>query len=165
MAINDALLPEYDREMALTRRVIERITDPHLPWRPEEKSVTVARLATHVAELPLWSLSILEQSSFDAEAYPDHRQEAASCAAILELFDRNVIATRAALAARTDGEYLARWTFRKEGRTVFSLPKAAVIRTMVLNHIIHHRGELTVYLRLLGVHVPPLYGPSEGDSV
>jgi uncharacterized damage-inducible protein DinB len=165
MPINDALLPEYDREMALTRRVIEQITDAHLAWRPEEKSVTVARLATHVAELPVWSLSILEQSSFDAESYPDHRDEASSCAAILELFDRNVAAARAGLAVRTDGEYLARWTFRREGRSVFSLPKAAVIRTMVLNHIIHHRGELTVYLRLLGIPVPALYGPSEGDGV
>jgi uncharacterized damage-inducible protein DinB len=80
------------------------------------------------------------------------------------LFDRNAAAARAALAMRTDGEYLARWTFRKEGRNVFSLPKAAVIRTMVMNHMIHHRGELTVYLRLLGVPVLALYGPGEDDS-
>ena len=164
MSLNDALLPEYDREMALTRRVIERIPETRLGWRPEETSATVARLAIHLAELPAWSLSILEYASFDAESFPTQQQAPASRAAILELFDRNVASARAGLAARTDGEYLARWTFRKEGRNVFSLPKAAVIRTMVLNHIIHHRGELTVYLRLLGIPVPVLYGPSEDDS-
>jgi uncharacterized damage-inducible protein DinB len=164
MPLNDALLPEYDREMALTRRVMEQIADTDLTWRPDEKSCTIGRLANHMADLPAWSLAILEHSSFDLESFPHGRTDATSCAAVLELFDRNAAAARAALAMRTDGEYLARWTFRKEGRNVFSLPKAAVIRTMVMNHMIHHRGELTVYLRLLGVPVLALYGPGEDDS-
>jgi uncharacterized damage-inducible protein DinB len=164
MSLNDALLPEYDREMALTRRVIERIPEAQLAWRPEQTSATVGCLAVHVAELPSWSLSILEHASFDAESFPGGYQEPASCAEILQLFDRNVASARAGLAARTDAEYLARWTFRKEGRSVFSLPKASVIRAMVLNHMIHHRGELTVYLRLLGIPVPSLYGPDQGNS-
>jgi len=164
MPINDALLPEYDREIALTRRVLEQITDTHLTWRPHETSCTVGRLASHLADLPAWSLTILEHASFDLESFPHERTDATSCAGVLEAFDRNAATARAALATRTDGEYLARWTFRKEGRNVFSLPKAAVIRTMVMNHMIHHRGELTVYLRLLGLPVLALYGPGEDDS-
>jgi uncharacterized damage-inducible protein DinB len=164
MALNDALLPEYDREMALTRRVIELMTDTHLAWRPQGQSCTLGELASHLAALPGWSLSILEHSSFDVESFASQGEAAQSATAILEVFDRNVAAARAALAARTDSEYLARWTFRKEGRNVFSLPKAAVIRTMVMNHMIHHRGELTVYLRFLGIAIPALYGPSEAET-
>lgn len=164
MSINDALLPEFDREMAATRRLLALIPDAHLAWAPHEKSMSLARLGTHLAELPAWAPRILEQSLFDLDANPIERREAPSVAAMLDLFDRTVATARAALAARTDGEYLARWTFRKDGHDVFTLPRAAVIRTMVMNHAIHHRGQLTVYLRLLGVPLPPLYGPTADEG-
>jgi uncharacterized damage-inducible protein DinB len=164
MSMNDALLPEYDREMGATRRVLELIPDLHLAWKPHEKSMSLAQLATHIAELPGWSPKILEQSMFELEPGAITRREAESRAAILEIFDRNVTAARLALAARTDPEYLSRWTFRREGREIFTLPKAAVIRSMVMNHMVHHRGQLTVYLRQLGIPLPPLYGPTADEA-
>jgi len=164
MSMNDALLPEFDREMGATRRVLELIPDPHLAWKPHEKSMSLGQLATHIAELPGWSPKILEQSMFELEPGAIIRREAESRAAILEIFDRNVTAARLALAGRTDAEYLSRWTFRKEGREIFTLPKAAVIRSMVMNHMVHHRGQLTVYLRQLGIPLPPLYGPTADEA-
>jgi uncharacterized damage-inducible protein DinB len=164
MSLNDALLPEFDREMGATRRVLALVPDEHLAWKPHEKSMTLGQLATHLAELPAWSPRILDSPLFEMGPGAIERPSAASSAAILELFERHVSAARAALAARTDPEYLARWTFRKEGHDVFTLPKAAVIRTMVMNHMVHHRGQLTVYLRLLGVPLPPLYGPTADET-
>ena len=163
MALNDALLPEFDREMGATRRVLALVPDAHLGWKPHEKSMTLGVLATHLAELPAWSPRIMEQTLFEIGPGGIDRHAAESSAAILALFDRHVTSARAALAGRTDPEYLARWTFRKEGHDVFTLPKAAVIRTMVMNHIVHHRGQLTVYLRLLGIPLPPLYGPTADE--
>jgi uncharacterized damage-inducible protein DinB len=164
MSINDALLPEFDREMGATRRVLERVPDAHLEWSPHERSMSLGQLATHIGELPAWAPRILEQSVFELGPDEIRRPAAPSCAAVLESFDRHAGAARAALAARTDAEYLDRWTLRREGRNVFTLPKAAVIRTMVMNHMVHHRGQLTVYLRLLGVPLPPLYGPSADEA-
>lgn len=164
MSINDALLPEFDREMAGTRRLLQRIPDAHLSWAPHDRSMSLGRLGTHLAELPAWTTRILDRSEFDLDANPIVRREAPSVEAMLGIFDETVNTARAALAARTDPEYLARWTFRKDGHDVFTLPKAAVIRTMVMNHSIHHRGQLSVYLRLLGIPLPPLYGPTADEA-
>ena len=163
MSLNDALLPEFDREMGATRRVLTLVPDAHLAFKPHEKSMTLGQLATHLAELPVWAPRILEQSLFEIGPGGIERRAAESSRAILDLFDRHVTSARAALAARTDAEYLARWTYRKDGHDVFTLPKAAVIRTMVMNHMVHHRGQLTVYLRLLGIPLPPLYGPTADE--
>jgi uncharacterized damage-inducible protein DinB len=158
--INDALLPEYDREMAQTRRLLERLPEGQLAWRPHAASRTLGELASHIAGLPQWAVAVFETPVFDLDATPLPVRDAATRDGVLEMFDRHTAAARAALAVRTDAEYLARWTLRKDGENVFTMPRAAVVRTLVLNHLVHHRGQLTVYLRMLGVPPLPLYGPT-----
>jgi len=160
MSISDALLPEYDREMAQTRRLLERLPEDRLSWKPHESSRTLGGLATHIAGLPRWAVAVFDNPVFDLDAAGLQTPELPSRQAIVELFDRQAAAARRALAARTDAEYLARWTLRQDGENVFTLPRAGIIRAMVLNHLVHHRGQLTVYLRMLGVPLLPLYGPT-----
>ena len=160
MAIIDALLPEFDREMAQTRRLLERLPEDRLPWRPHDATRTLGELAAHIAGLPQWAVLVFERDMFELDGGSPPESQPDSRRGILEVFDRHVAAARSSLAPRTDPEYLARWTLRMDGEHLFTLPRAAVIRTMVLNHLVHHRGQLTVYLRLLGVPLLPLYGPT-----
>jgi uncharacterized damage-inducible protein DinB len=162
--MKDALLPEYDHEMGTARRMLERVPDNRLDWQPHDKSMTLGRLATHLAELPGWTRAVLESSEFDmaGEYTPGvktTRQE------ILALFDESVAAARALIAARSDGELMAPWTLKKSGHELFTLPKMAVLRGMLLNHLIHHRGQLSVYLRLNDIAVPAIYGPSADEGL
>jgi uncharacterized damage-inducible protein DinB len=167
MPINQALLPEFDHEMANTRRALERVPEDKSGWKPHEKSMTLGRLATHVAELSSWVPTTLESESFDFAppgAPPFQPKTAASRADLLEMFDKNVAAARAAIAAASDLQLMARWSLLNGGKTVFSMPRIAVLRSMVMNHMIHHRGQLAVYLRLNDVPVPALYGPSADEQ-
>lgn len=164
MAIVDALLPEFDHEMAVTRKVIERVDDAQFGWKPHEKSMSLGRLATHVAEIPQWGQTILTQTEFnmvDGEYKP---AAAATTSAVLQLFDGQVKTIRALLAARTDAELMSTWTFKQNGKELFGMPRAAAWRSWVMNHLIHHRGQLSVYLRLTGSKVPGIYGPSADES-
>ena len=163
MAIVDALLPEFDHEMAVTRKVLERVNDAHFGWQPHEKSMTLGRLATHVAEIPRWGHTILTQPEFnmvDGEYKPT---TVATTAEVLELFDGQVKAIRDLLAARTDAELMATWTFKQNGQELFGMPRTAAWRSWVMNHLIHHRGQLSVYLRQTGSKVPGIYGPSADE--
>ena len=163
MAIVDALLPEFDHEMAVTRKVLERVNDAHFGWQPHEKSMTLGRLATHVAEIPRWGHTILTQAEFnmvDGEYKPT---TAATTAEVLELFDGQVKAIRDLLAARTDAELVGTWTFKQNGQELFGMPRTAAWRSWVMNHLIHHRGQLSVYLRQTGSKVPGIYGPSADE--
>jgi uncharacterized damage-inducible protein DinB len=164
MAIVDALLPEFDHEMAVTRKVLERVDGAQFGWQPHEKSMSLGRLATHVAEIPKWGQTILTQTEFnmvDGEYKPT---AAATTADVLELFDGQVKTIRALLAARTDAELMSTWTFKQNGKELFGMPRAAAWRSWVMNHLIHHRGQLSVYLRLTGSKVPGIYGPSADES-
>ena len=164
MAITDALLPEFDHEMALARKVIERVNNEKFGWQPHEKSMSLGRLATHVAEIPKWGQTILTQAEFnmvDGEYKPT---AAATTSDVLELFDGQVKTIRALLAARTDAELMSTWTFKQNGKELFGMPRAAAWRSWVMNHLIHHRGQLSVYLRLTGSKVPGIYGPSADES-
>ncbi len=164
MPLIDALLPEFDREMGLTRRVLDRVPDAHFSWRPHPTSMTLGRLAEHLAELPQWAATTMTQSSLEMTTpRPGGHQPPATRDAVLALIDANVATARAELAGKTDGEFVAPWTLRAGGKEVFTMPKAAVLRNFVLNHIVHHRGQMTVYLRMLGVPIPSIYGPS-GDE-
>ncbi len=165
MTLAESLLPEFDREMRLTRRVLERVPDAQFGWKPHEKSMTLGRLAEHLTEMPWWLTVTIKESSFEASTQrPADYTPPATRAAVLAAFDKNVAESRAALAGRGDGELMAPWTLKNHGKEVFTMPKMAVIRGFVLNHMIHHRGQMSVYLRLQNVPVPSVYGPSADEQ-
>jgi len=168
MPMSQSLLPEFDHEMANTRKALERVPEDKFGWKPHEKSMSLGRLATHVAELSGWVSNTLESESLDFAppgAPPYQPLIAASRTALLEMFDKNVAAARAAISAASDAQLMAPWTLLAGGKTIFSMPRIAVLRGMVMNHMIHHRGQLTVYLRLNDVPVPALYGPSADEQI
>jgi uncharacterized damage-inducible protein DinB len=162
-AIKDGLLAEYDHEIATTRKLLERLPDDKLAWKPHEKSMSLAGLATHLGNLPSWGAAILNQPYFDLAESPPHLEARESRAAILTWFDEKTKQTRAAMD-RSDAEYLAMWALKRGGQEMFSMPRVAAFRTFVLYHLVHHRGQLSVYLRLNDVPVPAIYGPSADEG-
>jgi uncharacterized damage-inducible protein DinB len=166
MAIKDALLPEYDHELATTRRLLERVPDADFAWRPHEKSFTLGELATHVANLAFWGLTTCQTTELDLATLPNNGRAVVpeSTAALLAGFDKLVAETRAAIANCGDSEMTSAWTLKKDGHEIFTVPKIAALRTFVMNHLIHHRGQLSVYLRLRNVPLPPIYGPSADEQ-
>jgi uncharacterized damage-inducible protein DinB len=168
MSISQALLPEFDLEMANTRKALERVPEDKLGWKPHEKSMTLGRLATHIAELVGWVPTTLETESLDFAppgAPPYQPKIAGSRAELLEMFDKSVATAAAGIGAASDAQFMAPWTLLAGGKTIFSMPRIAVLRGMVINHMIHHRGQLTVYLRLNDVAVPGIYGPSADEPL
>jgi uncharacterized damage-inducible protein DinB len=166
MSIADSLLPEFDREMGLTRRLLERVPDGQFSWKPHQKSMTLGRLAEHLAELPGWAkVSILESGIDMATPRPADYVPPPTRADVLAMFDKNVAEARTALTGRTDAELMAPWTLKAQGKEIFTMPKAIVMRGFVMNHIIHHRGQMSVYLRLHDVPVPSIYGPSADEQM
>jgi uncharacterized damage-inducible protein DinB len=164
MAMKDAMLAEYDHEMAIARKVIERVNGEKLSWAPHEKSMTLGRLATHVAEIPHWGQTILQDAEFDMTEGSYKPRVAATVAEILAIFDAEIPRTRELLASKSDGELLSSWAFKQNGKEMFSMPRVAAFRGWVMNHMIHHRGQLSVYLRQTGSKVPSIYGPSADES-
>ena len=166
MGVREGLLAEYDHEIATTRRLLERLPeggDGALAWKPHAKSMSLGGLATHVANIPTWTGPIVDQNVFDLNDSPAHAQEWTSRAAILAHFDDSCRAARRALD-KSDAEFAAMWTLKRGGHEVFSMPRVAVFRSFVLSHLIHHRGQLSVYLRLNDIPVPPIYGPSADEG-
>jgi uncharacterized damage-inducible protein DinB len=163
MAIKDALLADYDHEMGTTRRLIERLPDDKLSWKPHERSMSLGGLATHLSEIPHWAGTILNEPFFDLATAPPSAQEKTSHADILEAFDQTRKRTRAWMD-KTDAEYLSPWTLKRGGQVMFSVPRVSAFRSFVLHHIIHHRGQLSVYLRLNDIPVPAIYGPSADEG-
>ena len=163
MVIKDALLADFDHEMGTTRRLLERLPEDKLAWKPHEKSMSLGALAAHVSRIPHWAGTILNDPSFDLDEAPPGAAEPASRAGILASFDDTRARTRAWMD-KTDGEYNSLWTLRRGGQQVFSVPRVAAFRSFVLHHIIHHRGQLSVYLRLNDVAVPAIYGPSADEG-
>jgi uncharacterized damage-inducible protein DinB len=163
MAVKDALLAEYDHEMGTTRRLLDRIPDDKLAWKPHEKSRALGELASHLGNIPNWASLILNASSFDlAEAPPDAAPKTTR-ADILALFDDSTKKTRE-LMDKSDADYTAPWSLKRGGQDMFSMPRIAAFRSFVLNHTIHHRGQLSVYLRLNEIPVPPIYGPTADEG-
>ena len=161
--IKDSLLAEYDHEMATTRKLIERVPLDKLAWKPHDKSMSLGGLAMHLANLPTWAATILDEKSFDLAAAPPNLDEPASTTDILQHFDRSRASARAALD-KSDAEFDALWTLKRGGFEIFTLPRIAAFRSFVLSHLIHHRGQLSVYLRLNDVAVPAIYGPSADEG-
>lgn len=166
MTISQSLLPEFDQEMASTRKVLERIPDDKLDWKAHPKSNTIRWVGTHLATIPSWTGYTLQQDSLDVNPGGQEMRTtpAASREEILERFDRNVAQARKDIESTSDAEFAKMWTLLNNGTAMFSLPKAAVLRSFVFNHIIHHRGHLCVYLRLNDIPVPGLYGPSADEG-
>jgi uncharacterized damage-inducible protein DinB len=163
MAVRDALLADYDHEMGSTRRLLERIPDDKLAWKPHDRSMSLGGLATHLSHIPEWAGTILNDLSFDLADAPPAAAEQTTRAGILGAFDAARERTRA-LMDRTDGEYNSLWTLKRGGQQLFSMPRVSAFRSFVLHHIIHHRGQLSVYLRLNDVAVPAIYGPSADEG-
>jgi uncharacterized damage-inducible protein DinB len=167
MTLSEGLLPEFDQEMANTRRTLERVPEGQFGWKPHEKSMTLGRLASHVAESPGWAATTIETDSLDLAppgAPPfkpvtaDTRQE------VLAIFEKNIAAARAAIAGASDDHLAKPWSLLMGGKTILTLPRMSVLRTFVMNHTIHHRAQLGVYLRLNNIPLPAIYGPSADEQ-
>jgi uncharacterized damage-inducible protein DinB len=164
MPFSQTLLPEFDAETKNTRKILECVPDGKFDYQPHPKSMTLGRLATHVAELPAWAIFTLEQDVFDLQ--PDFKPHiATSRAELLRIFDTNVVEARARIAAASDEDWQKTWTFKFGGKTMMSSPRSGVMRSSVLNHMIHHRAQLGVYLRLNEVQFPGMYGPSADEKM
>lgn len=162
--IPTTLFSDLDIELANTRRILERVPAGKLDYRPHEKSYTLGELATHIANLPNWMTGIAAEDEFDLSANPPDRTVPDTPAAIVQGFDDAVARMRAAIAAAADEAWSAPWTLRMGDHVIFTLPRAAVFRNAGISHVIHHRAQLGVYLRLLDVPVPGLYGPSADEQ-
>jgi uncharacterized damage-inducible protein DinB len=163
MSIAQTLLPEFDHEMANTRRLLEVVPQADAAWKPHPKSYSLGDLAAHLTRLPLWGKYVLQQPELDLGSPANAsiaREPFNTVPELLDRFDRQVRETRGALASTTDASMGQTWTLKNRGTTIFSLPRAGVLRGFVLNHMIHHRGQLNVYLRLRDVPLPSLYGPT-----
>lgn len=163
MPIKDGLLPEFDQEMAVARKVLERVDQEQFGWKPHEKSMSLGRLATHVAEIPMWGFTILAEPEFDMVPGAYQEKHCTTTAEVLALFDEQTKKIRALLESRSDAEMMSTWVFKDNGKEVFAMPRAAAFRAWVMNHLIHHRGQLSVYLRQTGSAVPSIYGPSADE--
>lgn len=167
MTLSEILLPEFDAEMAPTRKTLERVPEDKFGWKPHEKSMTMVRLATHVAELPGWAAFTIGQDSLDiapkdGPAYQspkvNSRQE------LLAIFDKSVVEGRAAIVGATDGHLMKPWSLLAGGHVIFTESRYMVLRRTVINHLVHHRAQLGVFLRLNNVPLPAVYGPSADEG-
>lgn len=161
MAIANTLLPEFDQEMAVTRRVLERVPDDRPDWKPHPKSFSIAHLAQLLSSMPGWISQTLTTTELDLATGGGYSVEKTS--KLLETFDENVKRAREVIAASKDADYEVPWSLKMKGQVLFTLPRGAVVRQHI-SHLSHHRGQMTVYLRLLDVPVPSVYGPTADES-
>src|SRR6202035_374614 len=167
MTMSAMLLPEFDQEMKSTRKLLERVPEGRFDFRPHPKSRPLGPLASHIADIPRRAVDVVEKESLDVApqgAAPPRPAPAASRQEILDRFDANVAAARAALAGATDAQLVVPWSLVAGGHTLFTVPRIGAIRAIVLSHIIHHRAQLGVYLRINDVPVPAIYGPSADEG-
>lgn len=164
MAINEALIAELQHEASMTKRLLERVPMEKADWKPHEKSMPLGTLAGHVAELFGWITFTLDTEGIDWANFdykPDRPKTTQELVAVL---DKNVTGAEASLKSADDAKFMEMWTMRAGDKIFFTLPKVAVMRSSAYNHLYHHRGQLTVYLRELGVPLPPIYGPTADEE-
>lgn len=162
MAIAEKLLPEFDQEMASTRRLIERVPTEKGQWKPHTKSFSLGHLTQLVCFMPGWITNTLTETELKLGGASPYSYEKTED--LLAMFDKNVREARAAIAASKDEDYDVVWSLKVGDQAVFSGPRGDVVRNHI-NHLIHHRGQLTVYLRLIDVPLPAIYGPSADERM
>jgi uncharacterized damage-inducible protein DinB len=163
MALIDSLIAEFQHEAQTTRKHLERLRDDTLAWRPHEKSFTTGGLASHIVDCIRWADSIFGADELDMDPATYKFFRAASVADLLKNFDDETAKCAALLSGADDASLMRPWQLKVKGRSFFEKPRAAVFRDFILSHIIHHRGQLSVYLRLLNIPVPGSYGPSADE--
>lgn len=161
--LNQALIPEFKHEATSTRKILERVPFDKADWKPHEKSYTLARLAGHVAEILQWATATLTTDGLDFAKGQYKPFFPASKEDVLTLFEKNYEEALSHLEKATDETLRGNWTLQHGDHVIFTLPRIATMRSFVMNHLIHHRGQLSVYLRMLDVPVPGMYGPSADE--
>lgn len=162
MSIADTLLPEFDQEMATTRKVLERVPTEKGKWKPHPKSFSLGHLTQLVAGMPGWITNAVTETQLDLARYPGYSYEKTET--LLESFDKHVREARRAIASAKDADFNVIWSLKHGDRVLFSMPRGPVVR-QTINHLVHHRGQLTVYLRLIDVPVPSIYGPTADEPM
>lgn len=161
MSIARGFLEELDVEMPTTRRLLERVPGDRPDWKPHPKSFSVAHLAQLVARMPGWLTHTMKQTTLDLGSFQGYSNE--KTATLVAEFDRNVAEARQVLGDAKDADFMVPWSLRRGDQVFFTLPRLAVMRQNI-NHLVHHRGQLTVYLRLLDVPLPSIYGPTADEK-
>ena len=162
MTITETLLPEFDQEMASTRRLLERVPTDKGKWKPHQKSFPLGHLAQLVAMMPGWITNAVLETELNLGAYSGYTYEKTED--LLKVFDKNVKEARKAIASSKDADYTVPWSLKHGDRVIFTMARGPVVRTHI-NHLIHHRGQLTVYLRLVDVPIPSIYGPTADEKM
>lgn len=162
MGLIELIVAELEQEAAMTRKMLERVPQDSLTWKPHEKSRTLGEIATHIANLPGVFITPLNRDEFDRNEY--RSSEVNRVSDILAIFDKNISSAFALLKTLSNEQMFIPWRYKYGQRVIFEMPRLAVIRAMALNHIIHHRGQLSVYLRLLNIPLPPIYGPTADEA-
>ncbi len=163
MSLKDAFIAELKHESSLTKKMLERVPLDKADWKPHERSMTLGRLAVHVAEIPHWISDIINIDEFDFQQHYKPSQ-AASTEELLKLLDDKMNTAIADLEKMTDADLMKIWVVKQGDKVFFNLPKVVAIRGWAFSHQVHHRGQLSVYLRLLDVPVPGMYGPTADES-
>lgn len=165
MTIAEAMIAEFSQESIGTRTMLERLPEDKLSWKPHEKSMSLGRLATHVAEIPEWAETIVNDETFDMDAAGFTPKELTSKQEILDYFDENVEKFKKVMSGQGDEHLFKNWKLIAGGHTAVDLARVACLRGFVLSHLIHHRGQLSVYLRENDVPLPAIYGPSADEGM
>lgn len=164
MPLNEPIIAELQMEAANTRKMIERVPEKSFGWKPHDKSMTLGRLAYHICENPEWVNVTVDKDEIDFAAKEYVQKEAKSTEELLKVFDASLAEAVECLKNASDEKLLGNWTMRNGEQVYFTMPKLAVLRSFVLNHIIHHRGQLSVYLRMLDIPLPQIYGPTADEN-
>jgi len=168
MPIIQSVIPQFEHEMRVTRTVLDRIPDDKFDWKPHTKSMTICGLVSHIAQIPSWTVPIISEASLDLAPVggePFKTPELKSRAEVLRIFDQSVSSAMEIMPSATDQALMEPWALLAGGKEIFKMPKIAVLRSFVISHIIHHRAQLGVYLRLNDISHPSIYGPSADEGL